>query len=221
MAIPLLLNRTVMLRRTTTSLWYKAERKLRYDNRIRRHKHHPDGEAPYMDQSKQYIRRDGERWWVLDCAGEELKQIAEVAAAYLVGLHRPDFRPGTITGDHVVALNTKDVVMVGDYWLRVPFRVVENSPWPAGKFNVRSQEVFDRDPSLVVWKATHQALREYFAGNHHPVIAPMERLWLYEDALHPHQDMAPRPIEWTSDKHYSKYVPHNHRIRWRYNQQMR
>lgn len=209
-----------MLRQSLRLSFYKGSKKIRFSDDLYRHKHGTDGKALYLNQSQQYIRRDGERWWIVDCAGEELQQVAKVNAAYLLGMNRPDFRPGTIAGDHVINVNTKDVVMVGDQWIRTPLRFTATN-WPAGRFNVRMSEVFDKDPSMVVWYWTQKLVNEYFVGKRHVMEAPMEKLWLYEDAIHPHWDMSPKSIQWTSDKKATPYMPYNARQRWRYSYHMK
>jgi large subunit ribosomal protein L13 len=111
---------------------------------LRRHKLSPEGLPMYNDLSKQWLSREGERWWILDASGQQIPRIAKVAAQYMTGQHRPDFTPGMITGDQVIITNIKDAVMVGDDWLRVP--ITWQTAYPGGKYRVRLSEMYDRDP---------------------------------------------------------------------------
>lgn len=141
-----------------------------------------------------HIVRDGERWWVLDVAGEQLSRVGEVAAYIVSGRLRCDFTPGLVNGDNLILINCKDVVMVGDQWVRTP--ITWTTHWPAGKYRVRCSEMYDRDPCLLVWYYADQALRKEFGSRN--VREPMiESLYLYEDAVHPHANMCPRPFRWT------------------------
>ena len=72
---------------------------------IRRYAGHPDGLPEYHSLSKRWISRDSERWWLLDCKGQQLAHVARLIALYITGQHRADFQPGMLNGDQVVAIN--------------------------------------------------------------------------------------------------------------------
>lgn len=185
---------------------------------LRRHERHPDGIPFYLDMTKRWLVRDGERWWLLDAAGQDLRRVATIAATYITGVHRPDFVPGMMAGDHVVVVNVKDAVMVGDGWLRTP--ITWQTCYPSGKYRVRLTDMYDRDPCMVMWYFTQQAVSKHFVRRLKTRCAPMEKLWLYEDAVHPHQDRNPRPLVWNEVNRRigTRYRDKDLVLRWKPNQ---
>ncbi|ORC93779.1 ribosomal protein L13 [Trypanosoma theileri] len=162
---------------------------------LRRHKYHPEGLPLYNEMSKQWLCREGERWWILDAAGEQLPHVAAVAAQYITGQHRPDFTPGMLTGDHVIIVNIKDVVMVGDEWIRVP--ITWQTAYPGGKYRIRLTDMYERDPCMLMWWFLKDEVNRHFVRKLKTRVAPLEKAWLYEDSVHPHADKNPRPLCWT------------------------
>ena len=161
---------------------------------LKRHKLHPEGLPLYNELSKQWIAREGERWWLLDASGQQLPRVAKIAAEYMCGMHRPDFVPGILSGDHVVITNIKDVVMVGDDWLRIP--VTWQTTYPGGRYRVRLSEMYDRDPCMVMWYYLKDEVNFHFRRRLKTRVAPLEKAWLYEGNVHPHAEKNPRPIAW-------------------------
>merc|ERR1712000_745534 len=149
---------------------------------IKRHKNHPDGLIEYHNLSAKWIQRDTERWWLLDCKGQQLPHIATIATQYAMGQNRADFRPGIITGDQIVLINCKDVVLTGDQWIRNPIEWRTN--WPGGKYRIRMSDMFNKDPCLVVWNECRKQVEFHFRHKVNMKRAPMENFWLYENATH-------------------------------------
>ena len=63
----------------------------------------------YMANSKNIERK----WYIIDASGKPLGRIAAEAAKILRGKHKPSFTPHVDTGDHVIILNCKDVILTG------------------------------------------------------------------------------------------------------------
>jgi large subunit ribosomal protein L13 len=199
-----------MLRRTLQTLSFKGV--------LRRTAKGRDGLPEYKHMSKQWLCREGERWWLLDCNGQQVRQVAHLCMLYMTGQHRPDFRPGMMQGDNIVCINTKDLVMTGDQWLRTPYEW--STPWPAGKYRVRASDMFTRDPSMVLYNEVRMKVDHHFRGKLKTHVAPLENLWLYEDAVHPHGAKGLRPLAWNPSPVYSRWTsPHNVR-RWSTNEFM-
>lgn len=53
------------------------------------------------------------KWYIIDASGKPLGRVAAEAAKLLRGKHKPTFTPNVDTGDHVIILNCKDVVLTG------------------------------------------------------------------------------------------------------------
>ena len=70
-----------------------------------------------MKNNTTYSAKKGEvesKWYILDAAGRPLGRVATEAAKLLRGKHKPTFTPHVDTGDHVIIINCKDVVLTGN-----------------------------------------------------------------------------------------------------------
>ena len=63
----------------------------------------------YTDKSNEIERK----WYIIDASRKPLGRIAAEAAKLLRGKHKPTFTPNVDTGDHVIILNCKDVILTG------------------------------------------------------------------------------------------------------------
>ena len=54
------------------------------------------------------------QWYIIDAIGKPLGRIATEAAKLLRGKHKPTFTPNIDTGDHVIIINAKDVILTGN-----------------------------------------------------------------------------------------------------------
>lgn len=53
------------------------------------------------------------KWYIIDAANKPLGRVATEAARLLRGKHKPTYTPNIDTGDHVIILNCKDVILTG------------------------------------------------------------------------------------------------------------
>lgn len=65
--------------------------------------YYPKGEVP-------------KEWYLVDLKGKVLGKAASKMASVLRGKHKPQFTPSADTGDFVVAINAKEVVLTGKKW---------------------------------------------------------------------------------------------------------
>ena len=66
--------------------------------------------------NKTYMAKNtdvSKKWYILDAAGKPLGRVAAEAAKLLRGKHKTTFTPHIDTGDHVIILNCKDVILTG------------------------------------------------------------------------------------------------------------
>ena len=59
---------------------------------------------------KEGIKR---KWYIIDAANLPLGRVAAEAAKLLRGKHKTTFTPNQDTGDHVIILNCKDILLTG------------------------------------------------------------------------------------------------------------
>ena len=53
------------------------------------------------------------KWYIIDASNKPLGRVAAEAAKLLRGKHKPTFTPNVDTGDHVIILNCKNVILTG------------------------------------------------------------------------------------------------------------
>ncbi|MBE5820833.1 MAG: 50S ribosomal protein L13 [Clostridiales bacterium] len=53
------------------------------------------------------------KWYIIDASNKPLGRVAAEAAKLLRGKHKPTFTPNLDTGDHVIILNCKEVILTG------------------------------------------------------------------------------------------------------------
>jgi len=58
------------------------------------------------------------KWLIIDAANKPLGRVATEAARLLRGKHKPTFTPNVDTGDNVIIINCKDVVLTGNKWIQ-------------------------------------------------------------------------------------------------------
>ena len=51
------------------------------------------------------------KWYIIDASQKPLGRVAAEAAKLLRGKHKPTFTPNQDTGDHVIILNCKDIIL--------------------------------------------------------------------------------------------------------------
>ncbi len=68
-----------------------------------------------MNNTTYSIKKDeiSRKWYIIDAEGKPLGRVATEAAKLLRGKHKPTFTPNVDTGDNVIILNCKDVILTG------------------------------------------------------------------------------------------------------------
>jgi len=132
--------------------------------------------------------RDVERrWYVVDADGAVLGRLASEVAKLLRGKNKPIFAPHADTGDHVVVVNARGVVLSGSK--RDTKQYHHHSGYPGGLRSVDYARLLEQRPSLAVEKAVKGMLpknrlrRKMFA-----------KLSVYDGADHPHAAQKPSPL---------------------------
>ena len=63
-----------------------------------------------MQKKEELVRN----WYVIDAEGQNLGRVATKAAHILRGKHKPTFTPNVDTGDNIIVINCKDVILTGN-----------------------------------------------------------------------------------------------------------
>lgn len=133
--------------------------------------------------------QDQERkWFIIDAEGIPLGRIATEAARLLRGKHKPTFTPNVDTGDHVIIINAKKLVLTGNKLNDKMYR--RHSGYPGGLKEVPYKKLMQIMPERAMEHAVKGMLP------HNKLGAQMyTKLKVYKGELHPHQ--AQQPEIWT------------------------
>jgi len=127
------------------------------------------------------------RWYVIDAQGAVLGRVASEVAKLLRGKHKPIFAPHADTGDHVIVVNARGVVVTGGKEdKKIYYR---HSGYPGGLRAVNYSRLLAERPALAVEKAVKGMLPKNRLGRQ-----MFRKLSVYEGAEHPHQAQKPVPI---------------------------
>lgn len=131
------------------------------------------------------IRRD---WYVVDATGKTLGRLATEIARRLRGKHKPEYTPHMDTGDYIVVINAKDVMVTGNKARDKMY--YEHSEYPGGLKAINFEKLLARKPELVIEKAVKGMLPKGPLGRQ-----MFRKLKVYAEAQHKHGAQQPKPLE--------------------------
>ncbi len=127
-------------------------------------------------------------WYVVDADGQVLGRLAAQVARILRGKHKPIFAPHVDTGDHVIVVNARKVVLTGAK--REQKRAYRHSGYPGGLKVTPYATLLDRQPSRVVEKAVRGMLPHNRLGRQ-----MLSKLKVYDGPTHPHAAQQPQVLD--------------------------
>ncbi len=127
------------------------------------------------------------KWYVIDAAGKPLGRLAVEISKVLTGKHKPEYTPHVDTGDYVIVINAKDVLLTGKK--RKQKFLYKHSGYPGG-LKATSYEVLLRDKPE---RAVHHAVKGMIPKNRLGR-KMLKKLKVYRGEEHPHQ--AQEPVKW-------------------------
>ena len=127
------------------------------------------------------------QWYLVDARGQTLGRLAVNIARVLRGKHRPQFTPHLNTGDHVIVVNARDIVVTGRK--RALKTYDRYSGYPGGRRVRTYEQMVERDPTHPLTHAVRGMLQ------HNTLGADMaKRLRVYAGSEHKHAAQRPQPI---------------------------
>ena len=124
-------------------------------------------------------------WYIIDAAGRPLGKTATEAARILRGKHKPEYTPHVDTGDHVIIINAKDVVLTGrKAEQKVYYR---HSGYPGGLKTISFKTMLERQPEKIFHHAVRGMLPHNRLGR-----AMLKKLRVYKDDQHNQQAQKPK-----------------------------
>ena len=127
------------------------------------------------------------KWYIIDAANKPLGKVATETAKLLRGKHKPTYTPNIDTGDHVIIINAKDVVLTGKKLNQKMYR--HHSGYIGGLKEISAKEMLEKNPEKAMMIAVkgmlpHNTLgREQlkklrvYAGNEHVNQAQKPEVW--------------------------------------------
>ena len=137
-----------------------------------------------------YYAKKGEvesKWYIIDAANKPLGRVATEAAKLLRGKHKPTFTPNIDTGDHVIVLNVKDVILTGNKMDQKIYR--HHSGYIGGMKETPARVMLEKNPEKAMTLAIkgmlpHNSLGRkmatklrVFAGSEHNLQAQKPEIW--------------------------------------------
>lgn len=127
------------------------------------------------------------KWYIIDAANKPLGRVATEAAKLLRGKHKPTFTPNIDTGDHVIILNVKDVILTGNKLNQKIYR--HHSGYIGGMKEVSAKVMLEKNPETAMTLAVKGMLPHNSLGR-----AQLKKLRVYAGAEHENQ--AQKPEVW-------------------------
>ena len=127
------------------------------------------------------------KWYIIDAANKPLGRVATEAAKSLRGKHKPTFTPNIDTGDHVIILNVKDVILTGNKLNQKIYR--HHSGYIGGMKEVSAKVMLEKNPEKAMTLAVKGMLPHNSLGR-----AQLKKLRVYAGAEHENQ--AQKPEVW-------------------------
>lgn len=144
----------------------------------------------YVKYKKKYATfsakpSDVERsWHVVDANNQVLGRLASSIAKILMGKHKPMFTKHIDTGDYVIVINAKSIIVTGNKTTdKIYYR---HTGYPGGIKEISFKHFMEKSPVKVLTLAVKGMLPKGPLG-----YAMIKKLKIYDNADHPHTAQQP------------------------------
>ena len=139
---------------------------------------------PTYMAKKEEVKRE---WYIIDAKGKKLGRLASEIAKILRGKHKPIYTPHVDTGDFVIVINAKDIVLTGKKEdTKIYFR---HSGYPGGEKIMTARELRQKFPERLIYYAVKGMLPHNTLGR-----KMLKKLKIYSGPSHPHQAQQPKEL---------------------------
>ncbi|KYF67097.1 MULTISPECIES: 50S ribosomal protein L13 [Sorangium] len=145
---------------------------------------------PKSFSAKPAEARNERTWWVIDAEGKPLGRLASRIAMVLRGKTKPTFTPHVDTGDFVIVVNAKKVLLTGRKLQQKNY--VRHSGEPGGFRSESYGHLLERKPELPIQKAVKGMLPKNVLGRE-----LLTKLKVYAGPDHPHAAQKPQPLSYS------------------------
>lgn len=127
------------------------------------------------------VQQIARKWVLVDLSGKVLGRVAPTIAQILQGKNKPTYVPYLDSGDNVVAINAKKVVITGK---KAQTKVYTSySGYPGGLKKVPYETMIRVNPTEVIKRAVAGMLPKNKLRD-----PRLQRLFIFADEKHPYQD---------------------------------
>ena len=102
-------------------------------------------------------------WLLIDAEGQPLGRIASKVASLIRGKHKVDFTPHVDCGDNVIVKNAEKIKLSGNKWKQKTY--IRYTGYPGGQKSLTAEQVFSKNPSILVEKAVKGMLPKNRLGS--------------------------------------------------------
>jgi large subunit ribosomal protein L13 len=127
------------------------------------------------------------QWFLVDAKGKTVGRLAAKVASILRGKHKPTFTPNVDTGDHVVIINSSEVLFTRDKFRTKIY--YHHTGYPGGIKAITAEHLHAKKPTEVLSKAIRGMLPKFTLGKQ-----MAKKLKIYPGAEHLHQAQRPTPL---------------------------
>jgi large subunit ribosomal protein L13 len=128
------------------------------------------------------------RWYLVNAEGKILGRMATQVARVLKGKHKPIYSPSVDTGDFIVVVNAKKVVLTGKKMKDKKY--YHHTGYPGGIRETPAEKLLARKPTEMIRIAVKGMLPKNSLGRQ-----MLRKLKIYAGPNHPHEAQGPVPLE--------------------------
>ena len=126
-------------------------------------------------------------WFLVDASEQTLGRMCSKIAKILRGKHKACFTPHVDCGDNVVVINASKINLTGNKWSDKKY--ISYTGYPGGQRIKTAQQVYDKNPSIIIEKAIKGMLPKNKLG-----AAIFKNLKVYNKEIHKQEAQNPQPI---------------------------
>ena len=127
------------------------------------------------------------KWFLVDASEQTLGRMCSKIAKILRGKHKASFTPHVDCGDNVVVINASKINLTGNKWSDKKY--ISYTGYPGGQRIKTAQQVYDKNPSIIIEKAIKGMLPKNKLG-----AAIFKNLKVYNKEIHKQDAQNPQPI---------------------------
>ena len=128
------------------------------------------------------------KWWVVDAEGQPLGRLASKIASVIRGKNKATFTPHVDTGDFVIVVNAKKVLLTGNKLDQKKY--YRHSGYPGGLREETARQLLERRPEEIIRNAVWGMLPKGTLGRR-----TLSKLKVYAGSDHPHASQQPQPLK--------------------------